>query len=331
MSDGLRSRRSGLAGVRDLATAARASLAHLVGLGRETDWTLIREAMHASGSLFPGNVLRFELVRQDLTSLAVNGQPVPVSEFAALASGFIAFRETEAGQFYIVGSLPALESEVSALLTALRINRVVRVTAIAGRLLGESPRLIGVSFEATGDGVAIATSLDRALQAIHSPQLHIVTAPGVGLVMDATRVLPPQFIALFRQGTVQQLLDTLVLHLPRPDEHRIRPHAHVPASVGLGIGQTIYIQLPSFSGSPHMTVNISLALGLKEVQPVEDVLRVGRFTIASQTSSCLDSQPHLVHVSAQAFGDGFSLGNTLLSVIHLIELEASSRDHNSRD
>lgn len=326
-----RSARSAFAGFFDLAAAVKGTLAHLAGQGDATDWTLIQEALHASGVEFPGNVLRVELVRQDIQNLMLHGQPVPQSETAVIANGFIAFKEAEAGRFYVMGSLPALEAEVSALLTALRSNKSVQISTIAGKMLGEVPRLSWVNFEAAGDGLALATSLDTALQVVHSPQLHVNAASGSNLAADAANHLPPQLVQLFKEGMPVRLNDTLVFYFPRPDENRIPLHGNVSAAAGLGLGQSIYIQTPSFSGSRHTTLNTHFVLRRREVQPVLDVLRAGGFHIASLISECLDAHTHLVHLHAAASGNGLLLGNAIVSAIHVIEMEANSREPKAQE
>lgn len=292
-----------------------------------TDWTLIQESLHASGICFPGNVLRLDLVRQDLTGLTLNGHPVSGRESAAIVNGFLAFKEVEPGRFYICGSLPALESELSELQSALRKTRAIQITAISGKLAGESPRLIWVDVEVVGDGLAIATALDTVLQTIQSPQLQVHASLDTHFTVDAAKLLPPQFIRLFRQGTTVQLAEILVFYLPRPDERRILLRDSIPASTGLGVGQSFYIQPPSYEHGDSTAFHVDFTLREHEVQPVEDVLRAGGFAITSQSVRYLGDHLHLVYVHTAADGDGFALGSTLHQALHLIQGESSSREH----
>ncbi len=288
-----------------------------------TDWSAIQTALGANGVQFPGDVLRFELVRQDLT-ISVNGQTLPSNEVAAIANGYIGFKEIGDSRFFVDGALPAQETELSALELALRQNTQIRITAIVNHQILETPKLIWVHFEATGDGAAIATSLATALTAIHSPQLNVLVIPGTNSVFNPSSLLPPQFLKLFDEGFVEQLVDIFAFYLPLPDEHSISL-GPARAETGLGVGQSFYIQIPFSGGSDQATLNIDFALQADEIQPVEDTLRAGGFTISAQHSQYVDDFPRLYFVHASASGDGFSLGNTLYNVIQIIQQQSHRR------
>jgi len=290
-----------------------------------TDWSAIQTALGANGVELPGNVLRFELVRQDLT-VTVNGQAVIPTEVAAIANGYIGFKAS-GGQFFADGSLPAQESELSALELSLRQNQHIHITAIVNHQVLITPALVWVHFEATGNGADLAASLATALQTIHSPQLNIVLIPGTNSVFNPSTLLPPQFLKLFDEGFVEQLEDIFVFYLPRPDENRIFV-GPVKAETGLGIGQSFYIQIPFSGGTNEATLNIDFALRADEVQPVEDTLRACGFLVSAQHNQFVNDSPHLYFVHASASGDGFSLGNTLYSVIQIIQQQSKqNRDH----
>ena len=288
-----------------------------------TDWSAIQTALGANGVQLPGDVLRFELVRQDLT-ISVNGQAVPTEETAAIANGYIGFKAIGDSQFFVDGSLPAQETELSALELAIRHDSHIRITAIANNQILETPKLIWLHFEATGDGAEIATSLASALTTIHSPQINVTVIPGTNSVFNASSLLPPQFLKLFDEGFVEQLTDIFAFYLPRPDEQSISI-GPARAETGLGVGQSFYIQIPFSGGTNQATLNIDFALRADEIQPVEDALRAGGFTISAQHNQFVDDSPRLFFVHASATGDGFSLGNTLYDVIQIIQ--QSSRNH----
>lgn len=293
-----------------------------------TDWTAIQSAMQAPGTPMPGDVLRFELARQDL-SFTVNGQAVPFYESAAVSNGFVAFRSMHDSWFFVDGSLPAQESEVGALESALRVNPRIRITAVAGRAILESPKLVWVHFEATGDGAALAASLATALATIQSPQINVEVKPGTNTVFDPS-ILPPQFLKLFDEGFVEQLQDMFAFYLPRPDERQISL-GNERAESGLGVCQSFYIQI-DFSGGTNATLNVEFALRGEEVQAVSDALRAGGFTITSQANNFLDDNPHLYFVHATGSGDGFTLGNALYNAVQIIQADSGPHhDHNGDD
>jgi len=284
------------------------------------DWSAIQGALNATGVELPGNVLRFELSRQDLT-MTVNGQPVPSIETAAVANGYVAFKHIDEVRVFVDGALPAQETELPALQAALRADTKIHITAIANHLTLESPKLVWVHFTATGNSTDLATSLATALATIHSPQVGLSVILGTNSVFDPS-ILPPKFLKLFDEGVVEQLTDIFVFYLPRPDERRISV-GPVEAETGLGIGQSFYIQIPLSGGTNTATLNIDFALRADEIQQVEDTLRAGGFTISAQHNQFLDDAPHLYFVHASASGDGFSLGNTLYTVIKIIQAHAT--------
>jgi hypothetical protein len=294
-----------------------------------TDWSAIQSALGASGTEFPGNVLRFELSRQDL-AVTVNGQPVVQTEVAAITNGYVAFKPVGGSLFFADGSLPAQESELSALQLALRQNTHIHITAIVNHQALITPNLVWVHFEATGSGADLAASLATALKTIHNPQLNITVIPGTNSVFDPS-ILPPKFLKLFDEGFVEQFTDIFAFYLPRPDEHRISV-GPVRAETGLGVGQSFYIQIPFSGGTNDATLNIDFALRPDEIQQVEDTLRAGGFTVTAQHNQFVNDSPHLYFVHASGSGDGFALGNTLYDVIQIIQQQSKKdRDHDHDD
>lgn len=314
----LRSMRSAVA--KALALAFVFSLMFTGKTYAATDWSAIQSALGANGTVMPGDVLRFELVRQDITSLTVNGQLVPPEELAAVSNGFIAFKPMGNGQFFVDGSLPAQETEVAALVAALQTNTKIQITAIANRVILESPKLIWVHFEASGDGAALATSLDAALKTINSPQLNVSVIPGTNSVINPASILPANFLKLFDEGFVEQLTDIFAFYLPRPDENRIFLDG-TSAETGLGVGQSFYIQV-DFSGGTNVTLNIDFALRAAEVQPVEAALAKGGFTFTSQSSDYLNDTPRLYFLHVVGSGDGFTLGTALYNAVEIIQADS---------
>jgi len=288
-----------------------------------TDWSAIQSALQADGTQMPGNVLRFELVRQEL-AITVNGVAVPSYQNAAIANGFIAFRPTWNGRFFVDGSLPAQETELAALLAALGTDSRIQMTAVAGRSVLETPKLIWVHFEANGDGTSLAGSLATALATIGNPQLNVTVIPGTDTVFNPASILPPKVLKLFDEGFVERLTDMFAFYLPRPDEHRIML-GDQPAEAGLGVCQSFYIQVP-FSGGSNVTLNIDFALRSEDIQPVEAALEAGGFAISSQTSNFVEDHPHLYFVHASASGDGFTLGDALFNAIQIIQADSRRRD-----
>jgi hypothetical protein len=279
-----------------------------------TDWNPIENQLKTTGTQLPGNVLRFELVRQDLAVNPGNGV-LPANQVGVIANGYVAFKAKANGNAFVAGSLPALESEVEIVQDQLRRNSHIKITAVVNHDIGETPKLIWVHFQGSGSGVDLASTIENALSSIHSPQLNVNVISGTNTVIDPS-VLPENFMKLFDEGTIEQVTDFFVFYLPRPDEKRFFI-GDTPAEVGLGVGQSFYIKI-DFSGGTTATLNVELALRKDELQPVMDALRDSPFHVSSVNTHFVNSDPDLFYVDASGTGDGFTLGTTLYNVIQII-------------
>ena len=289
-----------------------------------TDWSSIESAMKVNGVVLPQDVLRFELVRRDIGNITVNGQVIGENE---AASGFVSFKEIENGRFFADGSIPVRDSEVQAVQTALRQDTRIHITAIGNRLAQDTPSLLWVHFEARGNGKSLATSIASVLATIQNPQLGLFVLPGTENIISLSDI-PQQFQDLFKQGFLEQLGNTIVFYLPRPDERRIRL-GEVPAAFGLGVGQSFYITILGDVNSVTVTMDVDFALRKDEIQQVSDVLRGGGFTISSQSNNFVNDDPSLYYVHASAMGNGFDFAQPLFTAVQIIL--ADSRGHGHDD
>jgi hypothetical protein len=288
-----------------------------------TDWSGIQAAMGTDGYVFTGDVLRFQLSRHDL-AISVDGVPLAGYPFnAAVANGFVAFKEKRRNDFFADGALPAQESEVAALEDSLLSHgRAIRITAVYSHVTNISPKLIWVHFEATGPGADLATFLAAALATIHNPQLGGSFIPGSNFVFDPS-LLPQPILDLFDQGFLAQVDNVFVFWLPRPDECSISLDTRVAAKSGLGVGQTFYIQV-DFSGGANITINIDFALRPHELPAVQSILRSGGFTLPSQSNNYVSDNPRLHYLHATASGNGILIGATLFKAVKVIGVGSSS-------
>lgn len=287
-----------------------------------TDWSAIQSAMGTNGVVLSGDVLRFELVRLDVGNINVNGQVIVVNE---AANGFVSFKEIENGKFFADGSIPVKDSEAQSVQMALRANPRIQITAIANRLSQETPSLLSIHFEARGDGANLATSIASVLATIHNPQLGLVVVPGTENIISLSDI-PQQFQDLFKKGFLEQINDTIVFYLPRPDQKRISL-GRTPASFGLGVGQSFYITIQGDVNSVIVTMDVDFAMRKDEIQQVSDVLRGGGFTISSQSNNYVDDDPDLYYVHASASGNGFDFAQSLFTAVQIIQADSQHRDH----
>ena len=285
-----------------------------------TDWSAIQTAMSTPGVVLPGNVLRFDIVR-NIHPIDINGQVIDQFEGS---SGFVSYKEIVGGRFFADGSIPVLDSESQALQTALRKDTRIHITAIANRLAQETPSLLWVHFEARGNGASLATSIASALATLDNPQLGFPIIPGTENIISIDDI-PPQFQELFKQGFLEQIGNCIVFYLPRPDEKFIHL-GRVPGSFGLGVGHSFYILIQGNVNSEEVTMDVDMALRKDDVQQVLDVLRGGGLTVSSLSNNFTDDDPSLYFVHVYGAGNGFDFAQPLFTAVQIIEANAK-HDH----
>jgi uncharacterized protein DUF1259 len=285
----------------------RASLVCLLlplslGTARAQDWNIIQTPLDADGLVLPGPVLHFDLVRSDI-SVTVNNQ---VLNSAEVANGYINFEPLQNGQYFVDGALPAQESEVPALSSALRTNTAVHISAVVNHAALEAPKLLWVHFEATGSASALTGDIAGALGVIGNPQRNVNAYP-----LRASDV-PAQFQSIFSAagGTITQLNGAVYeVVIPRPDESNYRLGA-VPASASLGVAVTFFVQ--PLSGNT-IALNSEFALDHAEVQDVIDALTKAGFKVPALHDHFLNDEKRLYFVHGFAVGDQNTLGTALLN------------------
>lgn len=286
-----------------------------------TDWSAIQTAMKTTGVVLPGDVLRFEIVR-NIHPIDINGQVINMFEGA---SGFVSYKEIEDGRFFADGSIAVLDSESQSLQTALRQDPRIHITAIANRLSQETPSLLWIHFEARGNGASLATSIAAALATLgDNPQLGFPIIPGTENIISIDDI-PPQFQELFKQGFLEQIGNCIVFYLPRPDEKFIHL-GQVPASIGLGVGHSFYILIQGNVDSEEVTMDVDMALRKDDVQQVLDVLRGGGFSVSALSNNFTDDDPSLYFVHVYGAGNGFDFAQPLFTAVQIIEANAK-HDH----
>jgi hypothetical protein len=266
------------------------------------DWTSVQSAFGANGTVLPGPVLHFDLVRSDL-SITVNNQPLNPAE---VANGYVNFKLLQDGRYFADGSLPAEESQVPALSSALRTNTAVHISAIVNHAALETPKLLWVHFEARGAEAQLASDIAAALATINNPQQNVTATP-----LSASEV-PAAYQALFSSanGTITQLNGAVYeVVIPRPDEYRYHL-GNIPASASLGVGVTFYAQ--PLTGNT-IALNSEFALNRAELQDVIDALKNDGFTVPALHDHFIDDQDRLYFVHGFAVGDQNTLSTSLLN------------------
>ncbi|MGI8771025.1 MAG: DUF1259 domain-containing protein [Acidobacteriaceae bacterium] len=271
-----------------------------------TDWSVFQRAFQTNGVELPSNILRFPLVRRDLGTSVAGLRVSP----ALLASGFISVtpatviplhpaatqgiqQVAQPGDaiFFAAGAIPSEDWNADRVARALRTCSCINIASMMNHAAKNSPNLIWVHFEGTGTATQLSAALAGALAIVHKPQLGVSSG-----AIDLSSYVPPQYLALYQQGTMEYLDDTFVYTLPRPEQSLIAIGI-VPALPAFGIAQSVAIQAPN-DDADTLIFNVELALRGDEVQPVSDALRAGGFQIAAQGIHYMDDNVRLYFVHA---------------------------------
>jgi hypothetical protein len=258
----------------------------------QTDWSSIRDALHAEGIVQPGNVLCFDLVRKDLNVL-VSGKPVSPGE---VANGYVHFLPRGNNTFFVNGSLPAQDWQASNVAAALHTARTISVSAIVNHGAKSNPNMIWVHFEATDTANNLLPAIVKALGILKDPQIgvtstHITVPPSF---------VPAKFKSLFAKGSVTQINDIFAFSLPRPDQ-QLYFLGKVHANPFLGVAQTVFVQTLTGDAS-QLILNAEFALRSDEVQPVIFALQRGGFTVPALHDHFIDDHARLYFVHGFAMG-----------------------------
>ncbi len=127
------------------------------GLGSNSSWKDVEQAMGRSGTLMPGDVFKFSMPRSDLN---VKIENVTVDPTLALGS-WVAFKN-EGNTSMLMGDLVLTLDEVNPVMLKLQ-ERGIEQTALHNHLLGESPRVMYMHISGHGDPVSMARAINESL------------------------------------------------------------------------------------------------------------------------------------------------------------------------
>ncbi len=261
-------------------------------------WAGVDRALGRPGTLLPGDVHKYAFPRSDLH---VKVGSVVVRPALALG-GWVAFKGTADGAV-AMGDLVLLESEVTPVLTKLQ-QMGVSETALHNHLLQESPRLMYLHVEASGNPVKIAEALHAALALTRTP-----TAKPAGGAPEASFALDTARIAsiLGRHGQVNG--GVYQVGVPRATPVRMEG-MEVPPS--MGVATAINFQ-PTGRGKAAITGDFVLAAD--EVNPVLEALRGARIEVTALHSHMLTEEPRLLFMHFWAHDDALRLARGLRAAL----------------
>ena len=266
-------------------------------------WSAVETALGRSGTMQPGNVIRFSFPRSDL-SVSLDG--VTLKPPFALG-GWIAFKETGRGQAMVMGDLVVTEDEASPVINALQVGGVQQ-TALHNHLLGETPHVMYMHISAHGDAAKIAQAIHDALALSKTPlgPPSPAAAPSAA-DLDTTGIASALGVAGKLNGVVYQV------SVPRT-ETITEMGVAIPPS--MGVATAINFQ-PIGNGEAAVTGDFVLRAA--EVNPVILALRAHGIAVTALHSHMLEEQPRLFFVHFWAKDDALSLARGLRDALDLTQ------------
>src|SRR5581483_7941712 len=129
-----------------------------------SEWKSVEDALGRKGAAQPGDVYKFSMPRSDL-KVTVEGTPIK----AGLALGsWAAFKRT-GDHAVVMGDLVLTESEVPSVMATLQQGGIEQ-TALHNHLLSETPHVMYMHINGTGNAVQLATTLKQALALTKTPE-----------------------------------------------------------------------------------------------------------------------------------------------------------------
>jgi hypothetical protein len=241
------------------------------------DWSGVEQALGRKGTPNPGGVIKFSFPRNDL-SVTIGG--VTLKPALALG-GWVAFKETSAGQAIAMGDLVLTQDEVSPVMAALQAGGVEQ-TALHNHVLNESPRVMYMHIMGQGDPSKIARTIHDALAQSKTPV-------GPGSPSSAASAADLDTAGIARALGIAGKLNGVVYQVTVPRSETIMEMGtEVPPS--MGVATAINFQ-PTGGGKAAITGDFVL-LG-SEVNPVLRALREHGIEVTAVHSHMLTEEPHL--------------------------------------
>ena len=261
------------------------------------DWSAVTSAIGRSGTLQSDGAMKYSFPRSDL-KVTVNG--VRIRPALALGS-WVAFKRTGAGESMVMGDFVLIETEVSAVISALQ-QKDVQQTAVHNHLLRETPRVVYVHITAHGDAATIAAGIRAALDLTKTPPPSTPERASP-LELDTALIHRTLGYAGKVNGGVYQV------SVPRSEKITMDGEV-VPPS--MGVSTAINFQ-PTGRGWAAITGDFVMLSG--EVNRIIPILRGGQIDVTALHSHMLGEEPRLYFMHFWADNDAGKLAATLRRAI----------------
>ncbi|MBV9087432.1 MAG: DUF1259 domain-containing protein [Acidobacteriaceae bacterium] len=261
------------------------------------DWKGVEDALGRKGSMQPGDVYRFSMPRSDLN---VSVQGIPIKAGLALGS-WAAFKQAGHGAI-VMGDLVLTEPEVGPVIAALQQGGIEQ-TAVHNHLLNESPRIVYVHIDGSGDAAKLASALKAALAVTKTPPAVAASAQLPSIAFDTAQVDQ----ALGRTGKNNNGI--YQFSVPRAESVRDMDMEIPPA---MGTATVINFQ-PTGDGRAAITGDF--VLRAKEVNPVIRALTANGIAVTAIHSHMLTEEPRLFFMHFWANDDPVKLARGLRAAL----------------
>ena len=273
------------------------------------DSAAVAQAMGRAGGRQPGDVLRFNFPRSDLTVMVDGIQLKP-----ALALGsYVVFEATHAGAL-AMGDLVLQENEIQPVMSKLE-DGGIDVTALHHHVLRQTPPIYYMHFHGMGDAVTIARAI-RAAIALTGTPAPSPPAPST-LLLDTVGIARALGTSGKLNGVVYQV------SVPRPETIRESGVVIPPA---MGVATAINFQP---TGGGEAAIAGDFVLLADEVNPVIRALRGHGIGVTAVHNHMLHERPRLFFMHFWAVADAVRLAQGLRS--GLDATERGDRRHESED
>lgn len=264
------------------------------GLGSNSSWKDVEQAMGRSGTLMPGDVFKFSMPRSDLN---VKIESVTVDPALALGS-WVAFKN-EGNTSMLMGDLVLTLDEINPVMLKLQ-ERGIEQTALHNHLLGESPRVMYMHISGHGDPVSMAAAIHDALALTKTPVNASTSAQSMNNSNLDTNMLNETIGAKGKySGGVYQF------GIPR-NETITDVGMEVPPSMGVATG----INFQPL-GSGNVAIAGDFVLTADEVNPVIKTMGDNNISVTAVHNHMIYEEPRLFFLHFWATGDQNKLASGL--------------------
>lgn len=269
------------------------------GLGPNSSWKDVEQAMGRSGTLMPGDVLKFNMPRGDLNVKIDN---VTVKPALALGS-WVAFKN-EGNRSMLMGDLVLTLDEINPVMQMLQ-GKGIEQTALHNHLLGESPRVMYMHISGHGDPVLMAMAVNDSLALTKTPVNASISAQPMNNSSLDTDMLNKTIGAKGKyNGGVYQF------GIPR-NETITDSGMVVPPSMGVATG----INFQPL-GNGNVAIAGDFVLTADEVNPVIKAMGDNNIIVTAVHNHMIYEEPRLFFLHFWATGDQSKLASGLKEALN---------------